>query len=114
MMLPESKKVLAPVKRGWLAIRSVEEGQRSYIRSELAKTRGLIPLLMKNRNGEDWSEQERLSLLSDLRTLTSLSPYLIPLVMPGGVLLLPLLAWWLDRRRKVRDSSATKTSSTTE
>jgi len=114
MTLPVGKKVLAPVKRGWLAIRSVEEGQRSYIRSELVKTRGLIPLLMKNRNGEVWSAQERQALLRDLRTLSKLSPYLIPLLMPGGVLLLPLLAWWLDRRRKVRASSGTQTSGTAE
>jgi len=28
-----------------------------------------------------------------------ISRYLVVLVIPGGVLLLPALAWWLDRRR---------------
>ena len=105
MLLLAHKNLLSPVKRAWLAIRAIEEGQRVYIRTELAKTCGLIPLLMKHRNGERWSAQERKSLLDDLRTLSGLSPYLIPLLMPGGVLLLPMLAWWLDRRRKVRESS---------
>lgn len=89
-------------------------GQRTHIRSELAKTRGLIPLLMKRRNGAVWSAQERQSLLSDLRTLSNLSPYLIPLLMPGGVLLLPLLAWWLDCRRKARESSVKQSTPSTE
>jgi hypothetical protein len=31
--------------------------------------------------------------------LSTLSPYLVVLVMPGGLLALPALAWWLDRRR---------------
>ncbi|BBI99841.1 hypothetical protein FGKAn22_15340 [Ferrigenium kumadai] len=64
--------------------------------------RGLMPLLMKHRNGERWSEEERAVLLRDLRALSNLSPYLVPLVMPGGVLLLPVLAWWLDRRHHRR------------
>ena len=83
-------------------MRSMQENQRKHIRSELFHVRGVIPLLMKHRNGERWSAEERRMLLRDLRALSNLSPYLIPLLMPGGVLMLPLLAWWMDRRRKRR------------
>lgn len=77
-----------------------------HIRNELSQARGFIPILMKRRNGEQWSKEERAILLRDLRTLSSLSPYLIPLLMPGGILMLPLLAWWLDSRRKERGDAA--------
>ena len=59
---------------------------------------------MKHRNGEQWSREERELLLRDLRALSNLSPYLIPILMPGGVLVLPLLAWWIDRRSKGREN----------
>jgi len=80
----------------------MQENQRLYILGEFAKVRGLMPLLMKRRNGERWTKEERAILLRQLRALSNLSPYLIPLVMPGGILVLPLLAWWLDRRRQNR------------
>lgn len=80
----------------------MQETQRLYIHNELSQARDLIPILMKHRNGERWSKEERELLLRDLRALSHLSPYLIPLLMPGGVLILPLLAWWIDRRGKGR------------
>jgi len=86
----------------------MQETQRLYIYSELSHARGLIPILMKRRNGEQWSKEERELLLRDLRALSNLSPYLIPILMPGGVLVLPLLAWWIDRRRKGRENTAVR------
>jgi len=83
----------------------MQESQRLYIRHEMAQVHGLIPLLMKHRNGERWSTEERAMLLRDLRALSNLSPYLVPLVMPGGILVLPVLAWWLDRRRHNREDT---------
>ncbi len=70
--------------------------------SELSAIRGLVPLLMKARNGDAWTRAERNELLAQLRRLSHLSPYLMLLVMPGSVLLLPVYAWWLDRRRVCR------------
>lgn len=35
-----------------------------------------------------------------LRRFASLSPYLVILLLPGSVVLLPLFAWWDRRRRK--------------
>jgi len=61
-----------------------------------------MPLMMKPRNGMRWTEEERTELLMQLRALMSLSPYLAVLALPGSVLLLPLLAWFIDRRRMPR------------
>lgn len=89
-----------PLLQGKLEIvRAIHESQRSYIRNELSQMQGLLPILMKRRNGEKWSTEDRAILHRNLRTLSGLSPYLIPLIVPGGILMLPLLAWWLDRRR---------------
>jgi hypothetical protein len=64
---------------------------------------GLLPLLMKQRNGSRWAPAERAQLRGHLRNLTSLSPYLLVLLAPGSFVLFPLLAWWLDRRRQIRN-----------
>lgn len=84
----------------------MQESHRRYIRNELAQAQDLIPILMKHRNGERWSAEERAALLRDLRALSNLSPYLIPLLLPGGVLMLPLVAWWMDHRIKKRKDTA--------
>ncbi|MDO8813167.1 MAG: hypothetical protein Q7J38_14220 [Gallionella sp.] len=99
------RKTATPLQRKWARVRSLHESQRVYIRNELSQVRGLIPILMKRRNGGQWSAEERAMLQRDLRALSNLSPYLIPLVMPGGILMLPLLAWWLDYRRKGRENN---------
>jgi len=70
--------------------------------AEVVQMRGLMPLMMKPRNGEAWSSAERAELLRQLRILSRLSPYLLFLLLPGSALLLPLYAWWLDRRRNAR------------
>lgn len=99
---PTARKCLSPLRDRWASVRSAQAAHRRYIREELSRVRGLIPLLMKHRNGGHWSREEREVLLRDLRALSNLSPYLVPLVMPGGVLLLPVVAWWLDRRHHRR------------
>jgi hypothetical protein len=63
---------------------------------------GLMPLLMKARNGAGWTRDERIQLWYHLRQVASLSPYLIVLLAPGSIVLLPVVAWWLDRRRALR------------
>ena len=77
--------------------------ERLQITAELARVKGLMPLLMRRRNGGNWSLAERHELLEQLHALAHLSPYLVVLVMPGSFLALPVLAWWLDRRRQDRD-----------
>lgn len=63
---------------------------------------GLMPLLMKQRNGYRWTREDKREIKAQLRNLALISPYLTLAVMPGGFFVLPVLAWWLDRRRQKR------------
>lgn len=92
--------------RDWFGLRALKQRHLAHIRAELGRVHGLIPLLMKRRNGGQWTAEERARLLRDLRALAKLSPYLIPILMPGGILLLPLVAYWMDRRRNRRSDGA--------
>jgi len=81
---------------------AAQRRERLQITAELVKIRGLMPLLMRRRNGDDWSVDERHQLIEQLHALAHLSPYMFVLVLPGSFLALPVLAWWLDRRRQDR------------
>ena len=81
------------------SLRELTARQRQFLTSEIMQVRGLMPLLMKPRNNEQWTPEEKQELAMHLRRLTSISPYLVVLAVPGGMLMLPVLAWWLDRRR---------------
>lgn len=84
----------------------MQHRERLRLRSEMSQIRGLMPLLMKQRNGYRWTETDRRRIKAQLRKLAALSPYLILFLAPGGFLALPLLAWWLDRRRQKRTDVA--------
>jgi hypothetical protein len=92
-----------PIVRDML---EAQQRERQQITRELTKVKGLMPLLMKRRNGGRWTVGERHQLIEQLHALAHLSPYLVVLVMPGSVLFLPVLAWWLDRRRQDRTPSS--------
>ncbi|TAM47154.1 MAG: hypothetical protein EPN55_03205 [Gammaproteobacteria bacterium] len=85
------------------ALRRIALHQRSRLRAELLQVPGLFALLMKPRNGAPWTADERMLLRARLHALSHLSLYLALLALPGTALLLPLLAWWLDRRRRQRE-----------
>ncbi|MDX8399755.1 MAG: hypothetical protein R8K20_05855 [Gallionellaceae bacterium] len=106
MTQPPRKKLFSPLTQKLADVRSIHDTQRLYIRNELIQAKGLLPTLMKRRNGEKWTPEERKKLQRDLRALTNLSPYLIPLILPGGIFMLPILAWWLDSRRRARERKA--------
>jgi len=72
------------------------------LRDELATIKGAWPLLMKQRRGGTWTPEEKAQLKAMVRSASSVSPYLFIWAIPGSVLLLPFLAWYLDTRRKQR------------
>lgn len=76
--------------------------EKAYLLGEMLQVRGLVPLLMKPRNGERWTAEDKALLKDHLRRVSKLSHYLVVLLLPGGLLLLPVLSWWLDRRRDKR------------
>lgn len=88
----------------------LQEREKHRLRAEFVQIRGLMPLLMKPRNNEPWSQVDREEIQRYMRQISTLSPYLIVLVLPGSFLLLPLLAWWLDRRRTLRAPNSPTTS----
>jgi len=80
--------------------------ERRAVLEELARIRGLVPLLMKRRNRGQWTTEDLAELRVHLKRLQTLSPYLAALLLPGGFAALPVVAWWLDRRRTRRALAA--------
>lgn len=74
--------------------------EKLRLRDELVLIKGAWPLLMKQRNGGKWTPEEKLRLKAIVRSASSVSPYLFIWALPGSVVLLPLLAWYLDRQRR--------------
>ena len=96
--------ILSGLGRLFTAARKLHEREKSRIRDEIAQVPGLMALLMKPRNGQKWTRADRTELRSQLRRLSRLGLYLMTATIPGTGLTLPLLAWWLDRRQRRRDS----------
>jgi hypothetical protein len=76
--------------------------EKNRLRTELSQIKGALRLLMKQRNGGTWTPEERSQLRQMLRSLSTVSPYLLVWAVPGSLLILPFLAWHLDTRRKRR------------
>ena len=81
---------------------ALAERERKFLLRELTQVKGLMPLLMKPRNRQKWTAQDKAEIRAHLKRLSDLSPYFVALVMPGGFAILPAVAWWLDRRRNRR------------
>jgi hypothetical protein len=76
--------------------------EKRRILSELVQVIGLMPLLMKPRNFQKWTSEDKRELRPHLKRLSRTSAYIALLVMPGGFAMLPVMAWWLDRRSSRR------------
>jgi len=96
---------LDPIRRAF----QLAERERKFLLSEMTQIRGLMPILMRRRNKQKWTPEELAEIRAHLTRLSRLSPYLVVIVMPGGFAALPVLAWWLDRRRN-RDRAAAKSA----
>lgn len=87
----------------WDQMLSAQRREVRRVLSELMSARGVMPLLMKVRNGGQWTPAEKEEILVHMRRMVHLSPYLVVMILPGSMLFLPAYAWWLDRRRLRRD-----------
>lgn len=74
--------------------------EKRRLSGELARMKGAIPLLLKQRDGGKWTAEDKVQLKSMVRSASSVSPYLFIWAVPGSMLLLPFLAWYLDWQRK--------------
>jgi hypothetical protein len=66
---------------------------------DLYHIQGFMHLLMKPRNGMRWTAEDKQELRSHLIPLAETLPYLAVFSLPGGLLLLPILARIMDRRK---------------
>jgi hypothetical protein len=82
---------------------------RERTHGRLAGTASLVAVLMKRQNGQPWTRDERAFLRSELRVMARYLPALLLFLLPGSVILLPLYAWLLDRRRGERKDQGART-----
>ncbi len=76
---------------------------KALLMGEAAHLSGFMQLLMKQRNtGAGWTRDEKERLNKYLRHLSLVVPVLMVFALPGGSLLLPLLAEVMDRRKTSR------------
>ncbi len=97
----QAKMPAAPV--WFLSLLAGNNREKDRLRAELGQIKGAVQLLMKQRNGGKWTPQERQQLKDILRSVSSVSPYLLVWIIPGSIFILPFLAWHLDTRRKRRN-----------
>ena len=88
----------APVRLAF----ELADRERMHLLAEMSKVKGLMPVLMKRRNKQKWTREDKDEIRVQLWRISKISPYLVVMVMPGGFAVLPVLAWWLDRRRGQR------------
>jgi hypothetical protein len=67
---------------------------------DLYHIQGFMNLLMKPRNGMPWTAEDKAAIRLHLKSVAASLPTLAVFTLPGGMLLLPLLAWHLDRRKR--------------
>ena len=80
---------------------------RQFILTEVLAVKGLMQLLMKNRNtGQKWTREEKKEIKRHLRDVSKILPVIIIFLLPGGSLFLPVLAAVLDRRAMMRKNSS--------
>jgi hypothetical protein len=77
--------------------------QRGMLLEQVVAIQGFMHVLMKPTNtGHAWTREELRELRGHLRTLVKLVPILVIFILPGSVLLMPILAEVLDRRKTRR------------
>lgn len=78
--------------------------EKTRLRSELATMKGSVVWLVRQRRLGAWTATEREHLRNVMRSASSVSPYLVIWVVPGSLLVLPFMAWFIDRRRRSKNS----------
>ncbi|OJX35832.1 MAG: hypothetical protein BGO74_10525 [Burkholderiales bacterium 68-12] len=76
--------------------------EKDRLHKEVAIMRGSIVWLVRQKRLGHWSAEDRTHWRQVMRSASSVSPYLIIWVVPGSMLLLPFLAWFIDSKRRKR------------
>ena len=73
---------------------------KEAILMEVLTIKGLMQLLMKIRNtDEKWTREEKREMKRHLKNIAKIIPVVTIFFLPGGSVLLPILAEVLDRRK---------------
>jgi hypothetical protein len=76
---------------------------KEAILMEVLSISGLMQLLMKSRNTDKgWTSEEKKEITRHLKNIAKIVPAIALFSLPGGSLLLPILAEALDRRKTRR------------
>jgi hypothetical protein len=90
-----------------LFLKSLILKNKDLIFSEAQQFQGFLHLFFKQRNTDlKWTKEEKQQIKNYLKRLSLYVPILIIFVLPGGSLLLPVLAEILDRRKARRAAPA--------
>jgi hypothetical protein len=80
---------------------------KELIFTEAQHMQGFLQLLFKQRNTDQkWNKEEKKQIKDQLKRLSLYLPIILIFLLPGGSLLLPILAEILDRRKARRIPSA--------
>ena len=84
-------------------VRRLVINNKAFILDQVLSVKGLMQLLMKIRNtDEPWTWEEKKEIKKHLRNMSKMVPVIVIFILPGGTILLPILAEILDRRKKRR------------
>ncbi len=73
---------------------------------EVVQINGFMKTLMKQRNtGTEWTKYELSKIKLHLKRISKIFPLFLVFLLPGGLLLLALFAFILDRRKRKRHSN---------
>jgi len=76
---------------------------KQAILMEVLSITGLMQVLMKIRNTDErWTREEKKEIMRHLKNIAKIIPTIVIFSLPGGSLLLPILAEALDRRKTRR------------
>jgi hypothetical protein len=85
-------------------LKKIISRQKELILQEATRIQDFMCLLMKLRNtGKRWTKEEKKELKLHLIHLSAYVPVLMIFLLPGGSLLVPILADILERRKKGRE-----------
>ena len=82
--------------------------EKTRLKREMATMKGSVGWMVQQRRKGQWTAAERSHLREVMRSASSVSPYLFIWVIPGSMLVLPFMAWFLDRQRKRRERKAAR------
>jgi hypothetical protein len=95
------------VKRVRKYVRKVSKNNKEMVYGYSRDFKGFMALLMKQRNtGRKWTKEEKRELRTHLKNLSEAVPIIIIFLLPGGMFLLPIYVYFLDRRRNRKNKPA--------